>query len=118
MKIPLCTFLLLLTGVFTPILYAKTIEKLHLVNSSYEELKSGYSCIYDEQKKMVQCTPLPNIVDKKPIAFEHVEVVDCCSNPSPPGKIIGTCTNCKYDPKAKPSKDHHEPPFFLVISKE
>lgn len=113
MKISLWTFLTFTIGFSSTIVCEEKIEQLKLINSSYEELKSGYSCVYDPQKKSVQCTPLPNTVDKKPVTFEQVEVVDCCSKHH--GKIIGTCVNCKYDPKVKSTKDE-EPPFFLVIS--
>jgi len=88
-------------------------EKVNLIDSSFEELKTGYSGVYDPEEKTARCTKFSQATGEDEMQFSEVKMIGCCDQCT--GKIIGTCKNPKYDPTIK-AGDNQEPPFFFITT--
>ena len=86
-------------------------EKVNLIDSSFESLRSGYVGVYNPEKQIVTCSKISHDRGPEEVVFSSVKSLDCCENCS--GRIIGTYKNPKYDACVKACKEQG-PPFYLL----
>lgn len=89
-------------------------EKVNLIDSSFESLRSGYVGVYNPEAHTVTCSKISHDRGPEEVAFSSVKSLNCCESCS--GKIIGTYKNPKYNPCTNACKNQEpEPPFYLLV---